>query len=241
MIVTFKAIAELRPPFNASKKLQTIYYIACGNTLTGDKASQLFGEVALHTTIDDIRGLGLEVKSQRISPHEPRHEYWVHNDPDILLQFYNYLVSQGCLSTQTHLFPELNTSSGIEITIDYLRAFTHTHPQNLCVYLVYCFAVGYCVRVAWGYNDDDTTTLDINSGTILASEINSIKNEFNFDIRYIDLEETTFLEDGRWCRIRQYYAPPTPPNLAKFHQALIKFGFKPSPETHDDSTPVSFS
>lgn len=103
MIITLDEIRALTPPPNAAKILRAIYFLACGGVLTARIAIEEFELSALHSTIDDIRSLGLKIKGSRINPSKPPHKYWMEQNEEALGIAYRYLVANGCDSKQIPL------------------------------------------------------------------------------------------------------------------------------------------
>lgn len=103
MIITLDEIRTLTPPPNASKILRAIYFLACGGVLTARIAIEEFELSALHSTVDDIRSLGLKIKGARINPSKPPHKYWMEQHQESLEIAYRYLVANGCDSKQMTL------------------------------------------------------------------------------------------------------------------------------------------
>ena len=107
MEITRDIIKRLSPPTSEAKQNKTakiVFHFACGHPLTGRQAVDLYENCVLHSTVSDIRALGIDVQSERIDPKSPSKIFWTPNTQKNLKASYAYLLRSGYVDDQLALF-----------------------------------------------------------------------------------------------------------------------------------------
>lgn len=112
------------------------------------------------------------------------------------------------------------------MNIEYLKNIEHDSPVSPRALYLHMLATGERIRLVWGIEQTASLMLGPEPEEEATGDIEQVREIFGIDIKHIDIPASAFLLDGRPCRIREYYMPATPANLAKSYKGLKEYGFK---------------